>query len=91
MAKGNPGVPKPCAPRDMDKLRIVHERIKSAPGLTLMDTAKTMNTSRNCIVNRLTAMDKGGFLLSEDENGGLYSFRVLELRDAMELQRQIWT
>jgi hypothetical protein len=61
------------------------------PGLTLMEIAKIMGQSRNYVVNYTTSMDRGGFLLSEDESGALYPFKVMGQKEAMALWRQIWT
>ena len=90
MAKGNPGVPKPCTPRNMDRLQDVYEIVCQSPGLQPVEVAGCLGLSKSQVLNALVSMDKGGFLLSEICDK-LYPFRALGLRDAMELQRQIWT
>jgi len=90
VAKGNPGVPRPCTPRNMDRLRDVYDVVCQSPGLQPVEVAGRLDLSKSQVLNALVSMDKGGFFLSEICDR-LYSFRVVGLRDAMELQRQIWT
>lgn len=57
----------------------------------MIEVARKMGKTRTYVMNHTTSMDRGGMLLSEDENGRLYPFKVLEPQEATEWQRQIWS
>jgi len=90
VAKGNPGVPKPCAPRNQARLQSVYMAICQYPGKQPVEIAEFLGLTKSQVLNALVSMDNGGFFLSETCNR-LYSFRAVEASYAMELQRQIWT
>jgi len=91
MPKGNRGIPRACNPRNLEKQREIMSVVCSYPGITLVGAAKLLDSRRSYIEGHAASMDRGGLLLSEDEDGGLYLFKTLELSDAIEWQKQIWS
>jgi len=74
----------------MGRLQDIYDAVCRSPGLQPVEVAGYLGLSKSQVLNALVSMDKGGFFLSEICDK-LYSFRVVGVRDAMELQRQIWT
>lgn len=48
--------------------------VQQMPGLTATEVAKVLGVSPSTILRRLPGMDEAGYLLSEDNRGGLWPF-----------------
>lgn len=48
--------------------------IKQQPGLSAAELARLLDVDRSTITRRLPSLDQAGFLLYEDDTGGLYPF-----------------
>lgn len=49
--------------------------IEKNPGIRPAELARKLGVSRSTIQRRLPSLDDAGYLLYEDEKGGLYPFR----------------
>lgn len=49
--------------------------IEKNPGIRPAELARKLGVSRSTIQRRLPSLDDAGYLLYEDEEGGLYPFR----------------
>jgi len=54
------------------------ELIEEKPGINPAELARKMGVERSTIQRRLPSMDEAGYLLGEDNDGGLYPFRRLD-------------
>lgn len=90
MPKGSAGVPRPARARNIKQKHLIYTVVRFSPGIRMIDVAKRMDKPRGTIQSALGGMDSAGLLLSEDEKGGLYPFRIISQQDALALQRQIW-
>ena len=70
-------------------LQAVHAAIVEHPGLRMIDVAHAINKPRSTVQRALPSMDLAGLLLSENEHGELYPFRVISLCDAQDLWRAV--
>lgn len=50
------------------------ELIAQQPGISAAELARQLNVERSTISRRLPSLGEAGFLLYEDDNGGLYPF-----------------
>lgn len=51
------------------------ERIlEEQPGITAAELARRLNVPNSTVQRRLPSMEEAGYLLSEDEKGGLWPF-----------------
>jgi predicted transcriptional regulator len=48
--------------------------IEQQPGISAAELARRLEVDRSTITRRLPSMDEVGFLLYEDDDGGLYPF-----------------
>lgn len=48
--------------------------IDQQPGISAAELARRFDVDRSTITRRLPSMDEAGFLLYEDDDGGLYPF-----------------
>ena len=48
--------------------------IEQQPGISAAELARRLEVDRSTITRRLPSMDEVGFLLYEDNDGGLYPF-----------------
>lgn len=48
--------------------------IQQQPGILAAELARLLEVDRSTIARRLPSMDEAGFLLYEDDDGGLYPF-----------------
>ena len=48
--------------------------IKQQPGISAAELARLLEVDRSTITRRLPSLGEAGFLLYEDDNGGLYPF-----------------
>lgn len=48
--------------------------IKQQPGISAAELARLLDVDRSTITRRLPSLGEAGFLLYEDDNGGLYPF-----------------
>lgn len=48
--------------------------IKQQPGISAAELARLLDVDRSTITRRLPSLDQAGFLLYEDDTGGLYPF-----------------
>ena len=53
--------------------------VRQQPGILPAELARMLEVDRSTITRRLPSMDEAGFLLYEDDNGGLYRFDLLDL------------
>ena len=51
------------------------ELIEENPGIRPAELARKLGVSRSTIQRRLPSLDDAGYLLYEDDKGGLYPFR----------------
>ena len=49
------------------------------PGLTMSQVAKRLDLKWHQVKSTVVSMDRTGFLLSEDDAGGLYADRIVRL------------
>lgn len=48
--------------------------IQQQPGISAAELARLLEVDRSTITRRLPSLDEAGFLLYEDDTGGLYPF-----------------
>ena len=48
--------------------------IQEQPGISAAELARLLEVDRSTITRRLPSLGEAGFLLYEDDNGGLYPF-----------------
>lgn len=48
--------------------------IQQQPGISAAELARLLDVDRSTIIRRLPSLDEAGFLLYEDDDGGLYPF-----------------
>ncbi|GAP61678.1 hypothetical protein ARMA_0101 [Ardenticatena maritima] len=61
-----------CKQKEFEKtIRIIKEN----PGIRPAELARKLGVSRSTVIRRLPALEEAGFLLYEDERGGLYPYR----------------
>lgn len=53
--------------------------VRQQPGILPAELARMLEVDRSTITRRLPSMDEAGFLLYEDDNGGLYRFDLRDL------------
>lgn len=53
--------------------------IEQQPGISAAELARLLDVDRSTITRRLPSMDEAGFLLYEDNDGGLYPFNWDEI------------
>lgn len=53
----------------------MYQIIAQEPGITPAELARRLNVDRATVHRRLPSLEEAGYLLSEDERGGLWPFR----------------
>lgn len=57
-----------------DDFQEMFEMLEEDPGLSAREIARRMEISPSTVTRTLPSMEETGFLLSEDEKGGLWPF-----------------
>jgi len=55
-----------------ETVRIIEEN----PGIRPAELARRLGVSRSTIIRRLPSLEEAGYLLYEDDRGGLYRYRT---------------
>jgi DNA-binding IclR family transcriptional regulator len=60
---------------DPKKVEAIYRKVEQHPGKRACFIARLLGLPRSDVTRSLPALEEGGFLLSEDEKGGLWPFR----------------
>lgn len=67
-----------------DRLETIYSVVKEKPGEIPAEIAKKLNLNRSEVTRSLPAMEERGYLMSEDERGGLYPFQHFQTLNPLQ-------
>lgn len=66
---------------NLERLERIWQIIEREPGITALQIAAILGTYELAVMSALCTMNNNGYLLSEDQYGGLYTFaKTTEVR-----------